>query len=373
MNINLKHFILHCSLIEGVGPVAIQQLLEIPKTVSIEDLYRFNHIDFLKCGFSDGIAQKLVAGLRSQQLLDNELQAIEQYAAQWTVIGSLNYPELLASIYAPPPVLYWYGDSLEIYKDNLAIVGSRKANKYGETVVDAIIEVCVANNINIMSGGAFGIDGMAHRAALKKGGKTVVITGAGLAHPYPQSHEKMFKEIAKEGGSVLSIFPITLEALPGNFPARNRVISGLSQVCLVVQAAQKSGALITAYHALEQGREVLAIPGYINDPLHAGCHEIIRQGATLIAQAEDVLIAFGIDKPQKPNKSDLPKISQLQSSKIKLTEMQQTIFDVCKNASSSIDDIIQITNFSYGDIQLALFELQLSGLLSENAGGQWTV
>jgi DNA processing protein len=378
MDTTVSHFILHSSLIEGAGPVTIQQLINLLNQCSVEELYNFQISDFVRFGFSELASQKIVAGLSSKKVLDDELAAIEQGTVSWTALGSHDYPDLLGSIYAPPPILYWYGAPPDSYKNNLAVVGSRKADAYGKSVVDGVVEIAVANNINLISGGAAGIDGWVHEATLARGGRTVVVTGAGLAHPYPQSHEKLFENVASYGGTVLSIFPVKMEALPGNFPSRNRVISGLSQVCLVVQAAQKSGACITAYHALEQGREVLAVPGRVTDLLHAGCHNLIRQGATLISKPSDLLSAFGIQVQEVPEKRGIKSEIKPERAEVKmmavvpdnLTELQKQVVLACKSPAS-IDQIMETTTLSFAQVNNTLFELQMLGMISENAGGCW--
>lgn len=402
-----KHFILHCSLIDGIGPVAVQQVLPLLATFSVTDLYTFTVTDFVHNRCSVATAQKLVKGLADSSLLEKELAAIEKRTISWTVFDAPDYPPLLATIYAPPPVLYWYGRSPHEYTKNLAIVGSRQANEYAQRVITTIVEQAVAHDIAIVSGGALGADTMAHKQAVHAQGNTIVVLGSGLAHLFPTSNIRLFNHIAQNGGTVLSIFPINLLGFAGNFPARNRVIAGLSQVTVVVQAAHKSGALITANYALDQGREVMAVPGPIDNPLHDGCHTLIQQGAGLVHTASDILVHFGIEKsipiqqpakqieeqslikelPQKIEQTLPQKTSAIFVSKEKkiatasvsnekkvpvtlsLTEMQKSIMDACKNPCT-IDELSTRTSLPISSLYAEVLTLQMQALLIEDFAGR---
>ena len=160
--------------------------------------------------------------------------------------------------------------------------------------VTSFIPELVHNGCSIVSGGALGIDGLAHRATLEAQGVTVAVLGSGLLKPYPAAHKTLFKKIIECRGALVSCFPLLTEPKPALFPARNRIIAGLSRGCLVVQAGIPSGALITAQYAVDEGREVFAVPGSLDNPLSVGCHRLISQGATLVTSASDILASFGI-------------------------------------------------------------------------------
>jgi DNA processing protein len=199
------------------------------------------------------------------------------------------YPKLLQAIYDPPLVLFIQGDSKLLNKNQIAIVGSRSATISGRDSASKFSQQLVEHNLVITSGMALGIDAAAHRGALQAKGKTIAVVATGLDKVYPSRHKLLSQEILQSGGLIVSEFvPGTLPKA-GHFPKRNRIISGLSQGVLVVEAQVRSGSLITARCALEQGRDVFAIPGSINNPLAKGCHWLIKQGATLIDDVIDII------------------------------------------------------------------------------------
>jgi DNA processing protein len=367
-----EQVILHLSLIDGIGPSAIQHLVtHKPAHYSWADLYNFSLSDWKTVfGSSDKTSTTLMQGLADRALLEAELRLIEKHRAQWITIISDEYPTLLRNIHYPPSVIWWQGSSC--WKDTdqlLAIVGSRKANFYGQDVINTFVPTLVSNGWTIVSGGALGADGMAHSATLKAGGKTVVVLGSGLAHKYPQSHGRLFDTVLSSGGSILSIFPIDTPAYPTNFPIRNRVVSGLSKGCLVVQAAVKSGARITAQHALEQGRDVFAVPGSIKDDLSGGCHALIQQGAKLVTTVEDILSEY-----------QYARNSCEQGAQQSILSVQETIGTLTPEGKIlaacaqplSIDDLIEVTGIELLELQTLLCSLQLDGKIRQDFSGLWT-
>ncbi len=334
-------------------------------------------------GFSQKISQKLVDGLEDKQIVEKECELIERHSVQIATFGSEGYPEMLTHIYAPPPVLYWLGESVFNRSKTIAVIGSRCAHRYGEQVIEDFIPQLVNNGWVIVSGGAIGADSMAHRTTVQSGGKTVVVLGSGILRPYPASNEKLFDSILDSGGALVSSFPLKTQARPGNFPARNRIIAGLSRGCVVVQAAQKSGARITAQFALEQGREVFAVPGPIGDVLSAGCHGLIQEGAKLVSCADDIIAEFGISlgsvaaqshkrntKVFEPRRS--PKkvcVSSCEAIPQPKGPAGAIIF-ACKQPCS-IDDIAVKTGVEMEQLHAILFELQVSGQIRQNFAGLW--
>ena len=199
------------------------------------------------------------------------------------------YPSLLAELDDPPPLLFVAGDPTILEKPQLAMVGSRRASRPGLDTAGAFSRCLASAGFVITSGLALGVDGAAHRGALAVGGLTIAVLGTGLEKLYPQRHQSLAQEIIAHGGAVISEFSLEAGPLAGNFPRRNRIISGLSLGVLVVEASVASGSLITARLAAEQGREVYAIPGSIHHPGARGCHRLIRDGATLVESVEDIL------------------------------------------------------------------------------------
>ena len=376
----MKHqdlVILHLSFINGIGPAAIQTIVSSkPTKYSWDDLYTLSHGEWVhEFNLSAGTASKIIAGLADTARLDEELELIERHNVSWATCVSDAYPSLLKHIHLPPPVLYWQGGQFDDTQKRIAVVGSRNAHHYGERVINNIIPKLIAHGWVIVSGGAIGADSMAHRAALQAKGKTVVVLGSGLLSSYPLSNVRLFETIVNQGGMLVSSFSLTQQALSGNFPKRNRIISGLSHGCLIVQAAQKSGARITAQFALDQGREVFAVPGLIDDELSLGCHALIQEGAKLVSSADDILQEFGYitlkkeDRQQQQEimlKSATPKLATNET----ITDAQLSILQLCRQPSS-IDVLLRSTNINLIELQMELFNLQLAGKIQQDFTGMW--
>jgi DNA processing protein len=220
--------------------------------------------------------------------VERDLRWLRQDACALVTFDSDDYPALLREISDPPLALFLRGDATVLAQPQLAIIGSRTPTADGRRLARRFAAEAVLNGLVVTSGLAVGIDGEAHAGAIGAGGKTVAVLGNGLATVYPRRHAALAEEIASHG-AVVSEFPTDRAPLPDNFPRRNRIISGLSTGVLVVEAALQSGTLITANHALEQGREVFAVPGPIQSPRSRGCHALIRQGAKLVEEIGDIL------------------------------------------------------------------------------------
>ncbi|HTM05667.1 MAG TPA: DNA-processing protein DprA [Patescibacteria group bacterium] len=367
-----NEIILHLSLVKDFGSVKIAKLINYCSANGIElaQIYLFSRSDFQNVGFTLEKSIALVNGLQNQSLLDKELTLLDQENVEYITIVDENYPELLAQIYAPPVVVYWKGiDSALLSHRSLAVVGSRACNSYGKEVVQELLPPCIAQGITIVSGGALGIDTLAHQIAIDNQGKTIVVLGSGLLKPYPWSNKKLFEQVIERNGIIISSFPLQAEALSGNFPARNRIIAGLATTTLVVQAAEKSGALITAHYALEQGKNVAAVPGSLFDPLSVGCNNLIKQGAYLINNASDLLFLYDINYQESLSVPSAKKIKEKEvkkSSDIILTLQQQRIVECCKAASCTIDEIVEQTNFSADLIHAELFNLECLGIIQND-------
>jgi len=275
----------------------------------------------------------------------------------------------------------------------LAIVGSRKASRYGQMAIERIVPDLVEQGVCIVSGGALGADSMAHTCTLDAAGQTIAIIGSGLLEPYPATNKKLFERMVAEGGALVSPFPLNTTPHPGNFPARNRIIAGMSHACLVVQAAARSGALITAQYALDQGKEVLAVPGMINDQLSEGCHALIRDGASLVTSAQDVLAAFG-EFAQLPVVGSLvlsdDKAQQLEfggrgarqstyvvagsAVDVKATSENLSNRIICACAQPrALEDLVDELELSVEEVMQELFNLQLAGKVGQNFAGLWQI
>lgn len=363
--VDMQQVLLHLSLIDGIGPSAVTQVIDRkPTSIEWSDLYRMSLGDLQGiCGLTPGIAQKIAQGLADHRLLADELALVQKHRISYITILDPAYPSLLKHIHLPPPVLYSAG-SLPHHEANkrIAIVGSRKANSYAQRVVESLVPQLVEQGFEIVSGGALGVDSMAHRATVQATGKTIVVLGSGLLYRYPYENKKLFEQVIDLGGALISTFPMKTRPFPGNFPARNRVISGISDGCVVVQAAEQSGARITAQFSLEQGRHVFAIPGSLEDELSAGCHALIREGATLVRDARDILQEFGVAIAEQD--------VQPRDSVDKLTPHQRAIIAACARPCS-IDELGVQTQLGLSELQGLLFELQLKGDVQQDFMGMW--
>jgi len=370
-----RELILHLSLLDRIGPGIIQKIIQAQRSdVTASDLYAFSVVDWISYyGLTGRAAQVVCAGLANKELLEEELRLIEKHAIKWMTILDQEYPSLLREIYLPPVVLYWQGSGFNDVRKHVAVVGARKANAYGQKVVNSLVPELIGAGCTIVSGGALGIDAMAHDAALKSGGRTIVVLGSGLLNPYPASNKRLFSAVREHGGIVMSCFPLLMEPKQGNFPARNRVISGLSHGCLVVQAAQKSGSLITARYALEQGRDVFAVPGAIDDELSSGCNMLIQQGAKLVLSADDILQELGICTFVQDSKKMIAQVQQQLSvfDDNSYTPEQKHVLAACKQLVF-LEEIVQVTGLDIFTLQAILFDLQLDGKIKQEMG-MWII
>ncbi|KKQ33202.1 MAG: protecting protein DprA protein [candidate division TM6 bacterium GW2011_GWF2_37_49] len=386
---NNSQILLHLSLIGDVGPNTLFRLLKkmmivkglasehldysdlIGKKYNIDlgALYKYSVIDFInEFEILPKYAELIEAGLRDDKALETELCLLEQSDIKIVSIFDEYYPENLRHIHCPPTILYYSGEKIDTDLKSLAIVGSRKADDYAWRVIQSIVPTMVANGWSITSGGALGADTIAHEVALDCGGKTIAVLGSGLMCQYPESNKSLFEQIVKKSGTVVSPFPLKMAPRKEHFPARNRIISGLSQGCLVVQAAAKSGALITANYAMEQGRSVFAIPGRVDDLLSAGCNSLLKQGAKLVCDAGDILEEFGESLSAEFFKPAL-KLSEKQHS-LPISSSHDVVLSKL-TSGCTIDELILKTGLCLQELQDLLFQLQLNGIIHQTFTGAW--
>lgn len=270
---------LRLTLAPGLGPAALRQLLGkfgLPGQI-LANRHALPR-EFAAALDSDAVSAAVEAALQWLQLPGRAL----------LTLADAEYPKLLLEIQDPPPVLYCRGRVELLARPALAVVGSRNATAQGKRDAENFSRALSAAGLTIISGLAQGVDAAAHRGGLSGAGSTIAVLGTGVDRVYPQANAALAADIERDG-LLLSEFPLGTRALPHHFPRRNRLISGLSQGCLVIEAALASGSLITARTAAEQGRDVFALPGSIHSPLSKGCHALIKTGAKLVEAAEDVL------------------------------------------------------------------------------------
>jgi len=336
----------------------------------VHSLTHKDAIEFI--GLTPKQAGLLIDGLNNKKWLDEELELFEQHPEfRLLTIFDKEYPILLSQIHLPPPVLYLWGQKLSPDSLKLAMVGSRNAGFYAASVVKKLVPEFVAHDWELVSGGALGVDSLVHQTTIAEQGKTIVVLGSGLLDLYPASNRKLFEKIAADFGTVISAFPF--RALPdkGNFPARNRIISGLSLGTVIIQAAEKSGALITAQYALEQGRQVFAVPGSITDPLSAGCHALIKDGAKLVTCVRDIVEEFGMpDEAICEGKQEVVESFKSGTNGEIQGSIEHYLLAYLQEPQT-IDTLLEQTKNSIAILQGELFELQLEGIVTQNHAGYW--
>ena len=326
----------------------------------------------------DGIGVKIAEQIaRTRDKFDTtaELELAEKLGVWIINFDDKRYPPVLKQIYDPPPVLYIKGSLTR--GDNLAvaIVGSRRCSLYGREQSSRFAYLLGSAGFTICSGMAYGIDTAAHRGALSAEGRTIAVQGCGLANVFPPENKKLF-ELISESGCCISELPLRYEPLPENFPPRNRIIAGLSLGTIVIEAGFGSGALITATSALENNREVMAVPGKIDSPLSKGSHLLMKQGAKLIDSIDDITDALGhIGQQLKDHTADAAEKSceKVESplfdiAELKLSDSERAIYNCLDTEPVHLEQIIETTDLGVGSINAGLISLRLKGLIRQLPG-----
>ena len=348
---------LSLSKIEGLGSQTFCQLLKTFGSPS--EIYRKKFKE-LRAVVSEKIALEIGQGV-DQIGLQDTLTWLAQANNHLVTLADPDYPKALLEIADPPPLLYAKGNLALLNKLSIAIVGSRNASVQGEKNAEAFAQGLAEHGLCIVSGLALGIDGAAHRGALKAKGDTIAVVGTGLDMVYPAQHRDLAHQIAKSG-LIISEFPLGTLSKPQNFPRRNRLISGLSLGCLVVEANLKSGSQITARLSAEQGREVFAIPGSIHSPLAKGCHQLIKQGAKLVDSLQDIVEELNLSKAVS---------APVAEENSPTNQDQQMLLDAMAYDAISIETLVQLTGLTVSTLSSMLTLLELEGRITGLAGGQY--
>jgi DNA processing protein len=302
-----------------------------------------------------------IGSLCDGQAVMREIQKAQELGVEIATQNDPSYPHALLNISYPPPVIYILGRALPSDAFSIAIVGSRKPSYYGTRVARLLSKNAAEEGLAVVSGMARGIDSAAHKGALDGGGRTIAVLGSSIDITYPPENEKLAEEI-RENGAVVSEFPFGTCPFPQNFPRRNRIISGLALGLVIVQAGETSGALITADFALEQGREVFAVPGEIGNPLSRGTHNLIKQGARLVEGIDDILEELRIPAARGRNLTD-------NAGQESLSSREKRVLAQLGFSPMSTDDIVIATGFSAQAVTSALVRLELKGVVARVAGG----
>ena len=354
----------------GLGNATLCQLLA--KLGSPEGIFSAK-LSQLREIVDDDIAQKISKGVDAEAITPT-LKWLEKDNAHIVTLSDDTYPQKLLEINNPPAVLYAIGNLNWLNHPSIAMVGSRSATPQGEKNAEEFAKSLCEQGLCVISGMALGIDGAAHRGALKANGATIAVVGTGLDIVYPARHRDLAHKIA-ERGLILSEFPLGTPSKAQNFPRRNRLISGLSLGCLVVEANIDSGSLITARLAAEQGREVFAIPGSIHSPVTKGCHQLIKQGAKLVESVQDILeeINWTAIVNSLPSKNSLPSISPngLLADLSPNSVQANTVLDLMGFDPVNFENVRTLSGLTTETLSSMLMLLELENKITSLAGAHY--
>jgi len=348
--------------IPGIGSQTFCQLLKAfggPGDIYAASFRQLSQI------VSDSIARAITQGPDDEALQETKLW-LSQENNHLVTLADADYPKSLLEITDPPPFLYAKGNTALLNQPGIAIVGSRNASVQGEKNAEAFAHDLCGYGLCITSGLALGIDGAAHRGALRANGATIAVVGTGLDIVYPAKHRDLAHQIA-EHGLIISEFALGIPSKPQNFPKRNRIISGLSLGCLVVEANLQSGSQITARLATEQGREVFAIPGSIHSPMSKGCHQLIKQGAKLVDCIQDIVEELNLNRiPLSDIQVDEKGAGADDGDTSAVRLLGSMGFDPI-----SLENLVALSRLTVAEVSSMLMLLELEGKVASLTGGQY--
>ncbi|RKY14153.1 MAG: DNA-protecting protein DprA [Planctomycetota bacterium] len=358
---------------DGIGPTLFKRLLDY--FGGVERIFTASVFELTKI---EGIGNKTaesIARTRDAFDADGEISLADKLGVWMIHLQDERYPPALRAIYDPPPVLYIRGTLTRADNLAMAIVGCRRCSHYGTEQANRFSHLLASAGFTIVSGLARGIDTAAHCGALAAKGRTIAVQGCGLSNIFPPENEKLFAQIA-ENGAVISELPLAYEPLSENFPARNRIIAGLSMGVLVVEATYRSGALISAQAAMDNNREVMAVPGRIDSPCSAGCHKLLKQGARLIDGIDEIMDALGYVGDGLKTHADAAATEAEQNaqgtlfdlSRLNLTKEEEAILGQLNSEPVHVEELIELTRLSAAKVHSATISLQLKGLVKQLPG-----
>ena len=366
-------------LVPGLGTRKANVLLERFRTP--QAIFRASRTELEAAGLSGAIAQSVASGCVFEEAAEQQ-DKMRDTGAVLITMGDARYPEALRQIYDPPVVLFTRGDATLLNTLSLAVVGTRRPTPYGVAVAERFSGDLARAGLTIVSGMASGIDTSAHRGTLAASGKTIAVLGCGVDVVYPSENRKLASDIAAQG-LIISEFPMASVAFPQNFPIRNRIVSGLSIGLLVVEGAQYSGSAITAKLALDQGRELFAVPGNVTSKLSWGPNLLIKQGAKLVQDWNDVivdlppaaqrrLIQLGRERLQDQGFEPEPATSAAQQASLLIgpegPTARKLLARLKPDVPVQLDTLVDETETSASEITAALFELNMMGLVKQLPG-----
>lgn len=359
--IDLKYW-LGFNLVKGIGPSKLRALLDYYGGVAAA--WKASKRELERVGL-DKRAIGTFLETRAEVDLDAYLKKVKDANVKVLTWDSDDYPRYLRETPAPPPVLYVAGELLETDQWAVAVVGTRRLSAYGKQMTRELVAGLVRNNVTIVSGLALGIDGIAHKTAVEMGGRTLGVLGSGIDCLYPPKHRNLARRIIKERrGAIISDYPLGTQPEGKNFPPRNRIISGLSLGVLVIEAGERSGALITANYALEQNREVFALPGNVNSRASAGTNRLIQQGAKLVVSYEDIL--------EELNLTMAPQQMVVQMA-VPETNEEATLLEHLSPEPSHVDELSRASGMDSAKVSSTLALMELKGMVQQVGGMRYVL
>jgi DNA processing protein len=347
-----KHYWLGFNLAQHIGSVRLQHLLSY--FGSLKAAWHATPDDLRHAGLSEKPLTALLDARKTLDL-DAEMQKVTHAGAHLITLADDTYPKNLRSIADAPPVLYVRGTLLPTDTMALAIVGTRKASRYGRDAAHRMAGWVATQGVTIVSGMAQGIDAAAHRGALDAhNGRTIAVMGCGIDIVYPKEHDNLAREIA-QNGAIVSEFPLGVPPTGKNFPRRNRIISGLSLGVLIAEAPERSGALITADVALEQGRDVFAIPANIFNQMGTGSNKLIQDGAKLVMRAQDILNELSVSYSEREVEAKTKAI-------VPENDIEARILQYLESDPTHVDDLVRLTGLPTSELTATLTIMELKGL-----------
>jgi DNA processing protein len=333
---------------------------------SLEEAYYASNLKLYKLPWRKKTIENFINN-RKKINIEKTIEEIYKQNLMVSYIKEDSYPKLLKNIYNPPPILYYWGNLKINWEKSISVVGSRHPSFYGQRVVKNIISELNSSELSIISGLAIGIDSLAHKESLLNNLKTIAVLGSGLNQEiiHPKSNRPLVEEIIKNQGLVMSEFSPKIPPWPQNFPQRNRIIAGLSNKTLVIEAGEKSGSLITSKIALEEGRDVLTIVGDIFSLNSKGSNKLAKDGAIIINQAEDILNLFNIENKKSPQKS---------KTRIKTeNKIEKKIIEILKKENKNIEEIIIELQENVSEIIIAINSLEVKKYIEDLGGKNYSL
>ncbi len=353
-------YLLSLHSINGLGPIRLSALLKHFQDPKI--IWELDANLLLKSGLPKSVVENFTQFKKSITPLQY-LEYIQSCGIKFVTIYDQNYPTLLSQIPNPPIVLFFRGQFPDNMDQSVGVVGTRRITSYGKIVTEKFSQALASSGIIIVSGLARGVDSVAHQSTIDAKGQTIAVLGGGLNKIFPSENLKLAQNIIDLGlGAVVSEFPPDFPSLPQNFPARNRIISGLSRGVLVTEADAGSGSLITAKEALDQGREVYAIPGPITSQYSKGPSLLIKQGAKLVTEPEEILEDLGIHRSV---------IRDRRSDYSELSETEKKVLDLLIGEQRQVDEICRVLNSQASQVSACLIKMEIKGLIKNIGGGNY--